>query len=193
MAKRKIILLGAAALFLLAILFPLWTVMLSAPTYPEGNLAVWVFSYKVEGDMDEWNRVGRLVGVKVPPPIPDAAFVIVPVAFAALAAVCVLTAFRERWLTVAVVAPWPLLALLGAWAQYSLYVFGHDLDPDRPLKYIQPFTPPVVGIVTLHSIKTYHFPYAGSLLYGLAAGLVILAWWLRRRETVDDGTTAIGA
>lgn len=153
-----------------------------APTYPERPLAVRVYAYKYAGDIDEWNRVGRLVGVRVPPPIPEAVFRLIPIAILILVILCLMAAWRERWLTAAAIAPWLVLALLVAWAQYSLYVFGHSLDPNRPLKYIQPFTPPVIGVVRMGKIRTYHLPYLGSLLFGAGAVLTGLTAWRSRRE-----------
>jgi hypothetical protein len=80
------------------------------------------------------------------------------------------------------------MAVLVIWAQYSLYLFGHSLDPDRPLRYLQPFTPPVIGIVTLGKIKTYHFPHLGAVLFGIAGLLVVWTAW-RSRKT---GWGAVG-
>lgn len=182
MPRNKIFTLTAAGLFLLSLLFPYWIVMMSAPTYPERNLAIRVYAYKFSGDMAEWNRVGRLVGTHVPPPIPDIVFVIVPVAVVGLAVISLIAAFREELLAAAAVGPLLVLGLLTGWAQYSLYLFGHTLDPKRPLRYIQPFTPPVIGTVTIGKIKTYHFPWIGAVVFGLGAALTLLAWWITRKE-----------
>jgi len=182
--RRRVLTLVAAGLFLISLLFPYWTVTMTAPTYPEGPLAVRVYAYKYAGDIDEWNRVGRLVGVKVPPPIPEIAFTILPVVVIGLAGLAAVAAFREKWVWLAALLPWPFLGALILWAQYSLYLFGHSLDPDRPLKYIQPFTPPVIGIVTLGKIRTYHFPDAGGVLFGMAAVLLVwTAWRVRNRKS----------
>lgn len=184
--RRRILVLVAGGLFLFSLLFPYWVVRMRAPTYPEGPLVVRVYAYKYDGDIAEWNRVGRLVGVKVPPPIPEVVFTLFPLAVIGLAALCVVAAFREGWLKIAAIVPWLVLAVLIAFAQYSLYLFGHSLDPDRPLKYIQPFTPPVIGIVTLGKIRTYHFPYPGSILFGIASLLLVWAAWRSRTPSVPS-------
>lgn len=173
----------AAGLFLASLVFPYWTVMMRAPTYPEGALVIQVYAHKYEGDVDEWNRVGRLVGVRVPPPIPDIAFQLIPGLIAALAGISLLAAWKERWLTLASILPWFILIGLAAWAQYSLYQFGHNLDPTRPLRYIQPFTPPVIGIVRLGNIRTYHFPHLGSLFFVIGALLNVWAMRLKKRDS----------
>ena len=156
--------------------------MMRAPTYPERALFVRVYAYRYTGDIKEWNRVGRLVGVHVPPPIPELVLRIIPAAVLILALLCLLAAWRERWLPVAAIAPWVVLVGMVVYAQYSLYLFGHTLDPNRPLKYIKPFTPPVIGVVHLGKIRTYHFPFVGALLYGVAALLIGWAAWREKRE-----------
>jgi len=189
--KRRLLLgLTAAALFIASIAFPYWTVMMRAPAYPEQALTFQVYAYKYAGDIEEWNRVGRLVGVHVPPPVPEVFFLLFPGAVLVAAGLAVVTALTDKGRHLAVVFPWVLLLLLLIWGQYSLYVYGHALDPDRPLRYLEPFTPPVVGITTLGKIKTYHFPNVGSLLFFAGAALLVVRAWPRRRSTTDPSTTA---
>ena len=170
----------AAALFLVSLPLPYWTVIMKAPTYPEGNLSMRVYPTHYEGDIREWNLIGNLVGVKVPPPIPDLAFEIVPVLIVLLTIISLIAAFDQRWLAVSMIMPWILLIGLTAFTQYSLYIFGHDLDPDRPLRYIEPFTPPVIGIKKIGTLLTFHLPHVGSFLF-IAASL-LLYWGYRTHK-----------
>ncbi|MBO36977.1 MAG: hypothetical protein CL612_04000 [Anaerolineaceae bacterium] len=170
----------AAALFLVSLPLPYWTVIMKAPTYPERNLSMRVYPTHYEGDIREWNLIGNLVGVKVPPPIPDLAFEIVPVLIVLLTIISLIAAFDQRWLAVSMIMPWILLIGLTAFTQYSLYIFGHDLDPDRPLRYIEPFTPPVIGIKKIGTLLTFHLPHVGSFLF-IAASL-LLYWGYRTHK-----------
>ena len=181
MTKGKLLLLIAAGLSLASVLFPYWTVKMKAPSYPEKALTMQLYSYKYEGDIEEWNRVGRLVGVHMPPPIPDFFFRLFPVVVIIGSIVAFIAAAWQRWLTLAAIIPWLILVALMAYGQYELYLYGHNLDPARPLRYFDSFTPPVVGVLTLGKIQTYHFPDIGSLL--LVAAGVILLWraWLDGR------------
>lgn len=175
--RERLLPLGAAALFLASLAFPYWTVTMSAPTYPERALTLHLYAYKYEGDVDEWNRVGRLVGVRVPPPIPEQTFVALPAAVVVASGLALATMASRRLLAVAAVFPWLLLTGLAAWGQYTLYLFGHSLDPDRPLRYFDEFTPPIIGVLTLGKIQTFHFPNLGSALFILAGLLLALAAW----------------
>ena len=170
----------AAALFLVSLPLPYWTVIMKAPTYPERNLSMRVYPTHYEGDIREWNLIGNLVGVKVPPPIPDLAFEIVPVLIVLLTIISLIAAFDQRWLAVSMIMPWILLTGLTAFTQYSLYIFGHDLNPDRPLRYIEPFTPPVIGIKKIGTLLTFHLPHVGSFLF-IAASL-LLYWGYRTHK-----------
>lgn len=173
--RNRMLLIIAAALFAISLKLPYWSVTMSAPTYPEKNLKISVYATKYVGDIKEWNVVGKLVGVQVPPPFPPVVFTVAPLLIAGFAVLTVVAAFRERWRKPAAVAPWVFLIGTAAYLQYILYQYGHNLDPERPLRYIKDFTPPVIGIVTVGKIRTFHVPDAGAVLFVVAAVLIFIA------------------
>jgi len=172
----------AFALLLACMPMPFWTVIMTAPTYPTRNLSMRVYSSYFEGDIAEWDVVGNLVGVKVPPPIPEEIFVIIPIALYVIAALALLSAFKPALLKITMITPWLLLTALTAFTQYSLYIFGHDLDPARPLRYVEPFTPPVIGLKKVGTLTTYHLPHVGSLLLIAAGVFLVFAYRKSRME-----------
>jgi hypothetical protein len=186
MNKRQplIFSLVSTVLILVSLRLPYWTVIMKAPTYPERNLSMRVYPHLYEGDIQEWNVVGNLVGVKVPPPIPEFVFSIVPVVLVAVAALSFIAAFRPGWLKLVMPLPWLVLIALTAFTQYSLYIFGHDLAEDRPLRYVDPFTPPVIGIKKVGSLVTYHLPHVGSALFIAAAIMLFLAYRINKKESI---------
>lgn len=184
MTKKGALLIIAAVLYIGSLALPYWMVTMKAPTYPEKNLTIRVWAYKYAGDVKEWNIVGRLVGVRVPPPFPKAIFVIFPAAVVALAALSVAAAFKPRLSKAAAILPWVTIGGLGIWFQYILYRYGHNLDPDRPLRYIDQFTPPLIGVVKVGSIVTYHLFHAGAVMFVLAALLAVFAARGAGREMV---------
>lgn len=175
MTRVRLMALAAATLFLVSLPFPYWSARMSAPTYPEGDLSLHMYAVRYDGDIDEWARVGKLVGVEFPPPIPEIFFRLFPAAIILTTLVALGAAARSRWLTIASLLPWVVMAGLAAWGQYNLYLFGHNLDPDRPLKVLEPFTPPLIGIVTLGKIRVYHYPDISALLFLAGAVLLVLS------------------
>jgi len=165
---------------------PFWTVIMTAPTYPTRNLSMRVYSSYYEGDIAEWDVVGNLVGVKVPPPIPENIFVVIPIVLYVIAALALLSAFKPKLLKITMTTPWLLLIALTAFTQYSLYVFGHDLDPNRPLRYVEPFTPPVIGLKKVGTLTTYHLPHVGSLMLIAAGVFLVFAYRKSRMEPTDE-------
>jgi copper chaperone NosL len=174
MLKNKTLTYCISALLLLLISLPLpfWTVIMTAPTYPLGNLSMRVYLNFFEGDLREWNTVGNLVGVKVPPPIPEITFTIVPILMGLLIFGVLIACFKPQILKIISILPWVLITVLTIYTQYSLYIFGHDLDPTRPLRYIEPFTPPVIGWKKIGTLMTYHLPHIGSFLL-VGAGVLL--------------------
>ncbi|MBI2887211.1 MAG: hypothetical protein HYY02_08375 [Chloroflexi bacterium] len=183
MRRRQVVLLVTAVLIWVSLAFPYWTAAMKAPAYPEQFLTLQLYSYKYDGDVDEWNRVGRLVGVRVPPPLPDGFFTFFSLAVGLAGLLALAAAFQERLLLPAALYPLLLLLALAAWGQYSLYEYGHSLDPLRPLRYLEPFTPPLVGVLTLGKIVTYHVPNLGSALFVAGAALVNLQAWRARHNS----------
>ncbi|MDP6420479.1 MAG: hypothetical protein QF672_04040 [SAR202 cluster bacterium] len=179
MGKRtRIALIGAAVLFLTSIFVPYWLMTMTAPPYPNQMLKVSVHGDRLEGDVVEWHRVSRLVGVTVPPPMPEIDFKVMPIAMIASAALALLAALtRRRVLSIsACFLAWTVsVGMLGV-LQYRLYLIGHDLDPTAPLRFFVKggFTPPAIGKLTVGSITTYHIPHVGTALT-FAAILILTA------------------
>ena len=179
---RRLIIL-TAVIYLASLLFPYWLFIMHAPTYPEKALVISVYGDRIAGDIQEWGTVSRLVGIKVPPPTPELDIKIIPIFMIILAFLSALSFFYRGFLKVSVIAAWALLALLIAWTQYRLYLIGHELDPTAPLRnYVKPFTPPVIGWITVAGkITVYHWPYIGAILV-LAATLINTFAFLKVRK-----------
>lgn len=176
----------AALLLIISFPLPFWTVIMTAPTYPEGNLEMRVYLDHYDGDIREWNVVGNLVGVKVPPPIPEEVFIIVPILVGILIVLSLVSAFRPKLLKFTAWGPWIIITGLTLFTQYSLYIFGHDLAEDRPLRYIEPFTPPVIGIKKVGNMLTYHLPHVGSIFL-VAAGILLIIAYKKSKGSTENG------
>lgn len=171
--RGRILALTAACLLLASLAFPFWTARMSAPTYPERDLMLNLYAYRYSGDIDELNLVGGLVGVHVPPPIASAFFPLFTGGVVVLAVLAAASAFGRRLRLPAAVLPLVLITGVLAWGQFTLYEWGHDLDPARPLRYLHEFTPPIIGVFDMGKIRTFHLPGIGSVLF--LGGVVVLA------------------
>jgi len=74
--------------------------------------------------------------------------------------------------------------------QWWLHIFGHSLDPKAPLRFIEPFTPLVLGFSKVGNFETWAFVSWGYLTMALATLLMVIA--LRRwpAASVVEGTAA---
>lgn len=142
---------------------------------------MYLYAHALKGDIQQWEVVGRYIGIKVPPEVPELDHYIIVVIIAILAAVTLASSFLNiKWKRVA-----SIVLILGAislafWAQYRLYQQGHNLDPTAPMRYVvKPFTPPLIGVVKVSKIKIYHFPHLGLFLFGAATILTTYAAWRR--------------
>jgi len=92
-----------------------------------------------------------------------------------------------------VVTGYVLLFSLARFA-YRLYLFGHDLSSDAPVK-VAPFMPPMLGTKQIANFTSTSLPQSGTLWIGLFfAGVVGVALWHlvagRRQAELDERKTA---
>jgi len=186
---------AALGLVALASALPVWIAHFLAPQFPKG---LWLRAYgdRVTGDLNEIDGLNHYVGVQSisAASIPELA--LWPLAIAA-AAVCVLLGILVRGALgrAAMVALYAIPLTVLADIQRWLWAFGHDLDPEAPLR-LAPFTPLVVGPTNVWNFRITSWP--GSALFALlgAAAIVTLARRLppasRRTAGVRQGAIAAG-
>ena len=178
---------------LLTFTAPLWRIDLSAPQYPEG-LSMDIWSYKLEGGGDgqhiqEINTLNHYIGMHAIDRAALSDLDWLPFAVGALALLALRVAALgnvRSLLDLAVLTAYVSLFGMGRFA-YKLYVFGHDLSPQAPVK-VEPFMPALLGSKQIANFTTTSYPALGSLYLGLfATGVVMLTVWHlvggRRRAT----------
>lgn len=178
----------AAVLILISMLYPYWRMELQAPQYP-GGLEMRVFVNRMTGDedpvMDEVKEIDGLnhyIGMKS---LYNAAKVERVIAIPALILTVLLligsAIWRSPWSWLLVIPamgfPFVFLADLAFWLNH----YGQNLDPNAPLSSaIKPFTPPVLGegvignFVTTAYLGTGWFVAVGAVAMIVAAMIIEL-------------------
>jgi len=193
------LLLATSALLLVAILFfPLWTLTMYAPQYPEG-LQLDIYSYKLEGgnkgqDIKEINILNHYIGMRDLVAEDFTEFKWLPFVVGALGLLYLRAAVIG---TVGHVLDVLMLNLyfsaFALWSfAYRLYQYGHDLAPGAAVK-VDPFMPPVFGGKELANFLVYSYPGVASWAMGISTLGVVVAFVLAWRAARNPAAGAPGA
>jgi copper chaperone NosL len=182
--KARILMALAAILLAGSYLFPIWTISLQAPQFPE-PLTMEIWLNKIAGDQEHVlqniNILNHYIGMA---PIESDSFPeLVYMPFIVLG--LIVTGLAVAWKGNRNLAfSWVILiALLGMVGLYDFYMweyeFGHNLDPKAAIKIEgMAYQPPLIGEKMLLNFKAVSLPYAGT--YFIIAGTLsaILAIFL---------------
>mgnify|MGYP003619537248 CR=1 FL=1 len=177
------ILLGAAAVLLLASMFlPYWQMTLKAPQYP-GGLSVEVYVNRMAGDVGEIDGLNHYIGMR---PLGEAAQLERAVSMVAVGALTLLVLAA-----IFVHSPWALVLALPAilWPfifigdmYYWMRHFGLNLDPTAPLSSsIDPFVPPILGSGMVGQFETIASFEIGLWMAFAAVALILFGLYYQRR------------
>ncbi|MBP9205173.1 MAG: hypothetical protein KBG28_14485 [Kofleriaceae bacterium] len=198
----RLILLVITIPLVLSFTAPLWRISMQAPQYPKG-LYMEIYTHKVDGGnkgqhIAEINTLNHYIGMRKIDRAELADLDWIPFALGLLIVLTLRCAVigNVRALVDLVV----LGSYIGAFAfgrfVYKLYVFGHNLDPDAPLK-IKPFTPAIFGRKQIANFSTESYPQMGTVYIGIFfMGLFgVLAWHLiaGRRQAMRELTKGAAA
>ena len=178
-----------AALSLLGVFFfPLWKISLFAPQYPDGiNMYIWV--NQITGDtpytLQNINILNHYIGMQYiePDSIPELTYF--PYIVAGMIFLGLVAAFTRN--KVAFFSWAGILMILGALGLYDFYLwnydYGHNLDPNAPIKIPgMAYQPPVIGSKMLLNFNASSWPQMGSLFLGLGMILAVVAGVLKYKK-----------
>jgi hypothetical protein len=178
---------------------PLWRISMKAPQYPQG-LYMDVYTYKVDGghggqDIKEINTLNHYIGMHKIDRAELKDLDWIPFALGLLIVLtlrCAAIGNVRSLLDLLVMTGYISVFAFGRFV-YKLYVFGHDLDPEAPLK-IKPFTPAIFGTKQIANFSVSSYPQSGAILVGVFATgvLAISVWhlWAGRRESLRAAAAA---
>lgn len=180
---RFLVLIAAGVLIILSMKWPMWYMYLDSNNFPKGiGMAVWSTHPgdpedidELDGGLKEINVLNHYIGMREISSETMIVFSILPVALVMSAALNVVAAVvRKLWMTATnflvfvAISAWGLFTLV-----YSLYSFGHNLDPKAAI-HVDPFMPGIYGENKLAQFTTYSDFYWGTYLL-IAAALLMLA------------------
>lgn len=180
---------GVAALLLLGLyVFPIWSIQLNAPQYPEGlgmNISINNVEGKEAHHLQNINELNHYIGMKriSPESIPELKIMPPLFAFMIVFGLGVAAFGNRKW-----VAIWiglmVVIALAGL-VDFYLWEFnyGHDLNPNAPIKVPgMSYQPPLLGSKQLLNIKAVSMPHIGFYFALLSMALGGLAFWKGKEE-----------
>lgn len=176
----RIVLAALIVPLLLSYVTPMWRISMYAPQYPKG-LFLDIYSYKLEAGnegqhLQEINTLNHYIGMKHLDRTELSDLDWLPFGFGLLALLAMRVAAIGTTRSLIDLTVVNLYVCTFAFARfiYRLYLYGHDLAPDAPVK-IQPFTPAIFGSKQIANFTTHSFPSIGGyLIFVYAAGVTVL-------------------
>lgn len=178
-----------AASLLLAYVFPMWSINLEAPQYPEGlGMKIWI--NKLGGDINTINGLNHYIGMQKieEDSIPE--LKLMPWFLGFLIVMGGVTAWlRKKWFF----SLWVLIfATLGVIAGYDFwaweYDYGHNLNPTAAIRIPgMSYQPPLLGSKQLLNFTAHSYPDVGGIIImGVGISLMVMLLWLFiRRKSMD--------
>lgn len=185
--SKKLLLLASLVL-ILVYFFPLWSINLEAPQYPEGlGLRIWInkITGMKEHDLENINGLNHYIGMKPinSDDIPE--LKIMPYLIGFMILFGLFNAWKGTKKTVLV---WIILfIILGIVGLYDFYIweynYGHDLNPDAPIKVPgMAYQPPLIGSKQLLNINAISFPSISFYIILLSIILASLAIYFNSKQ-----------
>lgn len=188
MKKQNRIWMSIAALMLIGVyLFPIWSISLEAPQYPEGiGLNIWInqIEGKAPHDLQNINGLNHYIGMKkiTPESIPELKIMPPVIAFLMASGLLIAIFGNRKWVLGWLVL-FLILAVVGLVDFYLWeYDYGHNLNPNAAIKIPgMSYQPPLIGSKQLLNFNAASWPHIG---FGFAVASMLIAafaWWRERR------------
>lgn len=189
MKKQHRVGMAVAALLLLALYyFPIWSIALEAPQYPEGiglNIYINTIEGKEPQDLQNINGLNHYIGMKEikPDSIPELKFMPPIIAFLIASGLIIAFWGNRKWILGWLIL-FMLLALVGLIDFYLWeYDYGHNLDPNAAIKVPgMTYQPPLIGSKALLNFNAISLPHIGFFFALASMSLAGLLWWREGSE-----------
>lgn len=188
--KSKIILVIASLILILTFFFPLWSIDLEAPQYPEGiGLRIWInqITGLKDNDLNNINGLNHYIGMKeiVPDAIPE--LKIMPMIIIFLILFGLISAFTgKRFLVYTWIVLFVVLAVVGLYDFYLWeYDYGHNLNPHAAIKIPgMVYQPPLIGSKMLLNFNAISLPNISFYILVMAVLLAAVSLIIDKRSKI---------
>ena len=170
--KSKIIMIFASLILICVYFFPIWSIGLEAPQYPEGlGLKIWInqIGGLNKGDLAKVNNLNHYIGMKeiIPESIPE--LKVMPYLIGFMIVFGLVTAFsKKKFLLYSWVVVFIILMIVGLIDYYMWgYDYGHNLDPTAAIRIPgMTYQPPLIGSKKLLNFTATSLPdIAGWIIF----------------------------
>ena len=200
MDKQNRIWMGAAAVLLVLVyIFPIWSINLKAPQYPEGiglNIKVNTIEGKAPNDLQNINGLNHYIGMKVitPGSIPELKVMPFIFGFLIVSGLAVAIWGNRSWILLWL-SLFAVLAIVGLIDFYLWeYDYGHNLDPNAPIKVPgMSYQPPLLGTKQLLNMRTTSMPHLGFYVALISMGCAAWAWRSEGKADKKKSATVMSA
>lgn len=190
--KSRVLITTGALILVLTFFFPLWTIDLNAPQYPEGlGLRIWLneITGLKPNDLQSINGLNHYIGMKeiVPDAIPE--LKIMPYVIVFMILFGLLNAYLKNRKLIYV---WLILfIILGAIGLYDFYMwaydYGHNLNPNAPIKVPgMTYQPPIIGSKQLLNITAVSLPSTAAIVIFISILFNAAALYLSRQKVSNE-------
>jgi hypothetical protein len=175
---------GLAALLLIMVyFFPIWSISMEAPQYPEGigmNITVNDIQGKEPQDLQNINGLNHYIGMKAitPESIPELKVMPFIFGFLIISGLAIAIWGTRKWILV-----WLgifVLFAIGGLVDFYIwgYDYGHNLNPNAPIKVPgMTYQPPLIGSKQLLNINATSLPHIGFYISLVSMGIASMTWW----------------
>lgn len=192
--KSRIMIIVASLILVLTFFFPLWKIDLVAPQYPEGlGIRIWInqISGLKPNDLQSINGLNHYIGMKIidPDSIPELKIMPYIIVFMILFGL-----FNSYKKNPKLVYIWiGLFLILGAIGLYDFYMweynYGHQLNPDAPIKIPgMAYQPPLIGSKQLLNINAVSLPSIGAIVIMISIILSAYAVYYNSQKSKQEKT-----
>lgn len=195
MNKQNRMWMGLAALILILVyFFPIWSISMEAPQYPEGigmNITVNNIEGKEKNDLQNINGLNHYIGMKAinPESIPELKIMPFIFGFLIISGLGIAIWGNRKWVLIWL-GIFVLFAISGLVDFYIwAYDYGHNLNPNAPIKVPgMTYQPPLIGSKQLLNINATSLPHIGFYISLLSMGIASMVWWKEGHKDDTGGS-----